>query len=188
MFYNPYKPPKTTTQTRNDPVVSIKKQRPDVVEREQDEGQSPSTAANILQESEVKDTHLSLNQTSLGPQDDHGGDEDCVIVGQKGHNALADYPHSREDCVVHSIDAPTAIAWYVTYRLLNACTGRYTARQGSPTPFGGRNETARKVLETTTNQNLILIALKSNLVFVSLLRHNPYDAFPVGHPRHYDPQ
>jgi hypothetical protein len=28
-------------------------------------------------------------------------EDECMIVGQKGDNALSDFPHSREDCVVH---------------------------------------------------------------------------------------
>lgn len=35
--------------------------------------------------------------------DDDDGENECMIVGQKGNNALSDFPHPRADCVVHPV-------------------------------------------------------------------------------------
>ena len=46
----------------------------------------------------------STPTTNLGKRKSNEGDEDeeLVIVATKGQNALADFPHSRENCVTHS--------------------------------------------------------------------------------------
>ena len=83
--------------------------------------QSPKRLCNKQKENNVPTPHIPLSLTkemddevcivkvipAMAPppvtKDCH--DEECWIVGQSkhSHNALSDYPHSREDCVVHPI-------------------------------------------------------------------------------------
>ena len=51
----------------------------------------------------VEATQSVLTETTTIVTSDE--DAECMIVGQKGDNALADFPHSREDCVVHPMIA-----------------------------------------------------------------------------------
>lgn len=48
----------------------------------------------------LKANQLPATKTSTSGSGDDC-DEDCIIVGQKGVNVLSDFPHPREDCVVH---------------------------------------------------------------------------------------
>jgi hypothetical protein len=48
----------------------------------------------VIQDSAVKRSHVSLIETV------NTEENECYVVGQTGLNALADFPHAREDCAV----------------------------------------------------------------------------------------
>lgn len=55
----------------------------------------------------ISATFRSTTQQDSNNNDDEEDDDECLMVGSKGVNALADFPHARENCVV----APMAKTW-----------------------------------------------------------------------------
>jgi hypothetical protein len=93
---NPYK--QLSKRVRSDAVVSRKTK----VKMENELLKPDAPVSSIVVDAElcIVDAIPSFAK-SLDAGD--SGDKECWIVGQKGFNALSDFPHSREDCVVHPI-------------------------------------------------------------------------------------
>lgn len=93
---NPYK--KASKRVRNDMVVSRKSK----VKMENELLKPDKSVSSIVVDAEL--CVVDAIPSFAKPLDEGDcGDNECWIVGQKGFNALSDFPHSREDCVVHPI-------------------------------------------------------------------------------------
>mmetsp|Transcript_4648 Transcript_4648/g.10520 ORF Transcript_4648/g.10520 Transcript_4648/m.10520 type:complete len:946 (-) Transcript_4648:127-2964(-) len=61
-----------------------------------------SSSSRKLRGNLKDDRDYSTNHTGVEVGNNGGEEEELTIVATRGHNALADFPHSRENCVTHS--------------------------------------------------------------------------------------